>query len=117
MLNLLIESVTAKSCSFRNVLTILQRPDFARLYLSLTDKERQKVDELSGAGSHEALRTFYRHKTHCDLGDKSLRELRAIASSLFIPNYASLKKHLLLSEIVKRKSHDNSIDHINQTVS
>lgn len=116
MLNLLIEAVNIKACHYRNVLTVLQRPDFDKLYTSCTDKERQKVDEMAIEGSYEALRTWYRHKTHCDLGDKSLRELRAIASTLFIPNYASLKKHVLLSEIVKRKSND-PVKHADQNVS
>lgn len=102
----LMETARLKLCDYRNIITLLERPDFQRLFDSCPEAEQDKVTNLIVAGAHEVLRTWYRGKNHQDLGDKSVRDLRQIASNLAIPDYARLRKSVLLSEIVKRQTSD-----------
>lgn len=99
----LMEMATKKVNESRNVCTLLSRPDFAKLYEAGTPTEKDQVIKLVTAGASEALRAWYRSKLSKELGDKSVRELREIASALTIPDYTRLSKALLLSEIVKRQ--------------
>lgn len=104
--SILTERATIRACEFRNICTLLRRPDFERMYVKGTDHEREQVLKLVEAGAHEALRAWYRSKLHRELGDKSVRDLRQIAAELSIPDYTRLTKTLLLSEIVKRQKHE-----------
>jgi hypothetical protein len=99
----LLEIANRKACDFRNVCTILFRPDFKSLYANSSVEDMNRVDRLVQTGAYDLLRTWYRSKLNSQLGDKSVRELRQIAAALSIPDYARLKKPLLLSEIVKRQ--------------
>lgn len=102
----LMEIAKLKLCDYRNIMTLLERPDFQKCHDACTEVEQDKVHNLILAGAHEVLRVWFRGKNHEDLGDKSVRDLRQIASTLAIPDYARLKKSVLLSEIVKRQTSD-----------
>lgn len=103
-IEILIQTVTQRSHDFNNVKTLLMRPDFQEMYTVLSDDGKNKIEKLVNCGAHEALRSWYRYRLNSDLGDKNIRELRSIASSLGIGDYTRLPKSVLLYEIIRAKN-------------
>ena len=93
-----------KACDARNVLTLLNRPDFLKMFESCEQEEKERINRFVNISAHEPLRAWYKAKLSKDLGDKSIRQLREIAAELAIENYCKMNKALLLSEIVARQA-------------
>lgn len=100
----IVDLATRRACDYRNIVTLVTKREFEGVFESLTDQEKLKVRNLVFLASHEALKIWFRSKLHQDLGDKNVRELREIASTLKVPDYTRLPKSLLLSEIMRLRN-------------
>lgn len=100
---ILTAMISRRIADLRGTLRLITKPDFNALYIASDNKKW--LNSLIERGDIEPLKIWYHSKLSDNLGDKSIRELREIARTMVIPDYAKLNKSLLLAEIVKRQTH------------
>lgn len=88
----------------RRLERIIANPEFEALYTSLTSEDKAHVSGLVKQNMPDQLILFISKKVQQEIGEMSVRQLRAKASALCISGYSVMSKESLIRAILTEQA-------------